>query len=136
MTWSKQHRAEFFKIKCDNAHYKGWGAIKRLARDLGVSHSKVANWYNEGALPRGHEEIKRVADYLQIDVMEWVYGIGGAGSRELDASRLTACIGYANTRVDLSPNEFAEYTTQLYLSDVSLEALKRLSILEETIKSK
>lgn len=136
MTFSKQRRAVFFKIKCDEAHYIGWGAMQRLARDLGVSHSRVANWYNEGALPRGHKEIKRVADHLQIDVREWVYGIGGAGSREPDVSRLTACIGYANTRVDLTPKEFAEYTTQLYLSDVSLEGLKRLSIIEETIKSK
>ena len=136
MTWSTQQRAEFFQSKCYEANYKGVGLIKRLASDLGVSYAKVGNWYSNGRLPREPEERKRVADHLQINLMEWVYGIGGPGSRELDRSRLTACIGYAKMRSDLPLKEFAEYTTQLYLSDVSLEALKNLSILEETIKSK
>ena len=73
MDWTKEKRATWFSQACTNAGYRDWGKAQHLADDLKVTHATTTGWLS-GALPRDHDEIKRVADHLGIDILEWIYG--------------------------------------------------------------
>jgi len=115
MEWSKSQRAECFAKKLSELGYPGWGRAQRLSEELGVSHSQASNWLT-GAVPREHGEIKRVADHLGIDIMEWVYG---ASSSSVNIKKLVNSIQFVKILEHedehvMSPELFAEICVEAY----------------------
>lgn len=126
MEISKEQRALYFERKCREAGYRDWGKTQNLARDLGVSHGQVSNWQS-GALPRGHDEIWRVAEHLNIDIMEWIYGVEHK-SDVLDEKKLAACLRLLKAvergdDAEMTPSQFARLTLLAYKDEVSGTAM-------------
>lgn len=126
MEISKQERSEYFDRKCRENGYRDWGKTQNLARDLAVTHGQVSNWLN-GALPRGHDEIWRVAAHLDIDIMEWIYGVE-AKRDVLDEKKLAACLRLLKAvergdDAEMAPSQFARLTLLAYKDELSGTAM-------------
>lgn len=135
MEWTKENRAEYFEAKLDERRYPGWGRAQKLADELGVSHSQASNWLT-GALPREHNEIKRVATHLQISIMEWVYG---ECQSAVDTRKLMKAINFAKTleqmnpdQPSMTPSQFTEIVMMDYDNKIAGAALmETLAVIAE-----
>lgn len=126
MEISKEQRAEYFDRKCRESGYRDWGKTQNLARDLNVTHGQVSNWLN-GAVPRGFDEIWRVAQHLNIDIMEWIYGVD-AKSDVLDENKLTGTFRLLKAiekgeNYEMSPSQFARFAILVYNDDMQSTAM-------------
>lgn len=133
MEWTKEDRAAYFEQGLTAAGYPAWGRAQRLADELSVTYAQASNWMT-GSLPRDHAEIKRVAHFLNISIMEWVYG---EPESSLDIRKLTEAIALAKAveaeykDENMSAEDFAEVVQNIYEDRMQgaalLEALKILS---------
>lgn len=134
MEWNKENRAQYFNSKLSEKDYPGWGRAQRISDELGVSHSQASNWLT-GALPREHGEIKRVADFLGLNIMHWVYGVS---TSNLNKRKLMDSIAFAKTVEDqyqnetMSPEDFAEVVMFTYEDKIKGAAvLESLAVIRD-----
>lgn len=133
MEWTKEDRAAYFEQGLTAAGYPAWGRAQRLADELSVTYAQASNWMT-GSLPRDHAEIKRVAHFLNIPIMEWVYG---ESESSLNIRKLTEAIALAKAveadykDENMSAEDFAEVVQNIYEDRMQgaalLGALKLLS---------
>ena len=101
MEWTKEERSQYVERRLNEVGYPLRGRAARIAEDCNTSHSQATNWLG-GAVPREPEEVKRVADTLNLEIMEWVYGLTQSA---VDTRKLMKAITFAKTLEQQNPNE-------------------------------
>ena len=101
MEWTKEERAQYVERRLNEVGYPVRGRAARIAEDCNTSHSQASNWLG-GAVPREPEEVKRVADILNLEIMEWVYGLTQSA---VDTRKLMRAITFAKTLEQQNPKE-------------------------------
>lgn len=101
MEWTKEERSQYVERRLNEVGYPVRGRAARIAEDCETSHSQASNWLG-GAVPREPEEVKRVADTLNLEIMEWVYGMTQSA---VDTRKLMRAITFAKTLEQQNPNE-------------------------------
>lgn len=144
MDWTKEQRAAWFSQACKDAGYRDWGKAQHLADDLKVTHATTTGWLS-GALPRDHDEIKRVADFLGIDILEWIYGEKSTPKnikpllQEIYNAVFTVKMVELSTRQEeghedylISPKQFVRLVRQMV--DGGVEGMKTMLEIAEAIE--
>lgn len=116
MEWTKKQRAQYLERRLNESGYPAWGRAAKIADLMSTSHSQATNWLN-GAVPRDHDEIKRLASKLSLDIMEWVYGktSDAVDERKLsEAIRTTFELGNEMPGEEFTAEHFAEVVMLVY----------------------
>ena len=108
MEWTKEERSMYIERRLNEVGYPVRGRAARIAEDCATSHSQATNWL-AGAVPREPEEVKRVADRLNLEIMTWVYGLTQSA---VDTRKLLKAINFAKTLELQYPNEKPMTPTQ------------------------
>ena len=138
MEWTKEKRSEYLESRLTELGYPAWGRAAKIADLIGTSHSQATNWLN-GAVPRDHDEIKRIADTLGLDIMEWVYGRSSEALNERKMAQAIATtfeLGEEMPGEEFKPEHFAQVVMLVYTDKLQgaavLESLALLSDIRNT----
>lgn len=137
MEWSKEQRADYIATRLSEQNYPTWGRAAKIAELCNTSHSQATNWMN-GAVPRDHDEIKRIASLLNLDIMNWVYG-GTATTlnrnKLMDAIMLAKTIEQDYADEIMSPYDFAAIVMNTYDDKIKGAAvLESLAVISDITK--
>jgi transcriptional regulator with XRE-family HTH domain len=115
MSYGATERGMYFQDKVRERGIADWGRTKSLADQLSVSYAASKGWF-EGAIPRSPDDIVKVADYLGLDISEW---ISGRKSTSIERSKLDQSVRIVKefekeANIILSPEQMAELITHAY----------------------
>ena len=135
MEWTKDERSEYVDRRLNEVGYPVRGRAARIAEDCATSHSQATNWLG-GAVPREPEEVKRVADILNLEIMEWVYGLTQSA---VDTRKLMKAVNFAKTleqmnpdKPPMTPSQFTEIVMMDYDNKIAGAALmETLAVIAE-----
>lgn len=115
MDYCAAERGIYFQEKVRERGIADWGRTKTLADELGVSYAASKGWF-EGAIPRSPDDIVKVADYLGLDIGEWISGRKSTSIKrgKLDQSVRIVKEFEAQANIMLTPEQMAELITHAY----------------------
>lgn len=115
MNYGATERGTYFQKKVRERGVADWGRTKTLADALSVSYAASKGWF-EGAIPRSPDDIVKVADYLDLDIGEWISGIK---STSVERGKLEQSVRIVKefekqANILLTPDQMAELITHAY----------------------
>ena len=121
---STKERSVAFNAMLQSAGVPAWGRASRIVEACGVSNATASGWLN-GSLPRDCVSLLKCCDVFDIDVYEWVTGVGR--SRGINTTKLKRNIekvkAHETETNTLSPDRFCTLVIMLYENEEKAEYL-------------
>jgi transcriptional regulator with XRE-family HTH domain len=123
-TITTKERATIFNAMLESAGVSQWGRASRIVEACGVSNATASGWLN-GSLPRDCVSLLKCCDVFDLDVYEWVTGVGRA--KGVNTTKFKRNIekvkSHENEHGSLSADRFSTLAIMLYEHEEKAEYL-------------